>query len=1210
MAGRDDEDAGGEGSSPHGGVVELRVLGPVEVSWNGVGVDLGGMRARALVARLLIDRNLTVPVDRLLDAFWTDQDTESAEKALRTTVSRLRKRLHEAGAPKGLIETKAAGYSLRIEAEATDVHRFEQLVAEGRRELGQRHPLRAAALLKDAELLWRGAAYSEVCDQAFARSEARRLEELRLIALESRFDAELTMGRHHQIVGELEALTDANPLRERLWCQRMLALYRSGRQAEALRVYQELRSMLVSELGIEPGHDAQWLEQAILAQDPALNFQAFADSPPDARWPSPSRPPVTWSALHTYVDDGPLVGRDAEVEAERAWWDAAQRAESRLLCIAGESGIGKTRLVSELAREAERNGALVLWGRCDEDPVAPFQPFAEALERYFQTLSSDEIATMPEWCLSELARMVLRLSEHAPARPIELTDPDQDRFRFFGAVSETLHVVAQRRPVLLVLDDLHWANQPTMLLLRHVLRDRRPAPLGIAALYRDAEEAEDQPHPMRPVLADLRNDRSSVLLHLHGLEMDAVVELITRATAGATTLVDQLVDLTEGNPLFITELVRQLPFGSEVDAPGGDTDTPHAVKELVSRRVSRLPDEVIRFLQTAAVVGLEFDATVVAAATGLNPEQRMDAIDLAVESRLVVQVGGSGDRYTFPHALVRDAVFAQLPRSRRVRAHHDLGVATEALRAGALEAHVNELAHHFYMGAELADADKAVHYAYAAGERALRVHAFEEAVGHFARGLEVSERSGTEVGLATCDALLALAEAQNKLGDKDDADANFDRAAALARSRGDGERLAMAAMRAGPLSYMGIVGANGDQVRLLEEAREALPDGDSRLRAMVTARLGLVLVYEKGVPAPGVLKRALMLTADAIAMARRLGDREALGYSLNARLHALWGIEPAPERLAIGTELAHLADDTGDEALAMHGHMWRLRELLAQGDVEAVTEEIQRFDVRHRGPRDPLTTSFATNVGAMMALVNGDIVDGAVLAAQAMVDAEGYNEMSPSLYGALMAWTWWQQDVLPSMETPFSEVIDTAPADYPVARAARALLLSELGRTEEVVAELHALAALGWDTVANDQTEGVTLAFAAAACASAGDVTYAPAIYERMRPYAGTAIVIRAPGAACVGPADLYLGQLAYVTGDAKLAEVHFEAALRLARRMHARPFVAAAEVELARALRRGGREEHAERIAVLLREAEESAQQMGLARIARTAAEVSQGRR
>ena len=422
----------------------------------------------------------------------------------------------------------------------------------------------------------------------------------------------------------------------------------------------------------------------------------------------------------------------------------------------------------------------------------------------------------------------------------------------------------------------------------------------------------------------------------------------------------------------------------------------------------------------------------------------------------------------------------------------------------------------------------------------------------------------------------------------------------------DPERLAAAALRAGPLSYLGIVRANEGQVQLLEDALAALPEGqDTHLRAMVTARLGLVILYGTDVPDPTTQRRSLALSNDAVAMARRLGDRAALGYALNARMHALWGIGLAPERLATGTELGEIADDIGDELLVLHGHMWRIRELLVQGDVDAVNEEIARFRAREAGPVHPLEAAYAFNVTAMMALLEGKFGMAEQLGQRALEVAKGYNELAFSFYGALMTWTWWQRGDLSDANAVFREVLAQARPGYTTVPAALALVHAEAGDAEGSLGHLRALAALGWESVANDQTEGVSLAMAAAACGVLGTPAreFASPLYEAMRPYAGTAVVVRAPAAACVGPADHYLGLLAGAMGDLTLAEVHHEAALRLARRMGSPPFVAAAEVELARTLRQRRPTGDEERVAMLLRSAEESALAMGLHRLAQRAA-------
>ncbi len=1053
-------------------------------------------------------------------------------------------------------------------------------------------------------------AYSEVHDEPFARAEARRLEEQRLSATETRIDAGLTLGRHQALAGELETLTSANPLRERLWSQRMLALYRSGRQAEALRVFQDLRSSLVAELGIEPGHEVTWLEHAILAHDAALDFPV----PPEAgQARSEELVPSSGRGSRVRVPDfeGALVGRASESALLDRWWSSVPEGGGRLLLVDGDPGIGKSRLAADFSGRAAAHGAMVLWGRCDEEPVAPYQPFAEALGRYFHSLSEDAISDMPEWQLTELSRLVPRLEEHSPAPSDERGDPENDRFRFFEALTATLNELGSEHDVLLVIDNLQWADQPTLLLLRHVLRGTDGARLGIVAMYSDTEVLSE--HRLRSMLADIRASHPVESIHLQGLSPAAVEELAQAWPEVPSELVPQLSKLTDGNPLFLDELLRQLQSRADeqhdeddVGPVLPDLSPPEAIRELVARRVSRLPEDVIHLLQVAAVAGLVFDAAIVAEAADLSPDARLDAFDRAEESRLLRRVGAdTKDRYGFSHALVREAIYGELLRGRRVRFHHAIALAMERAHAGALDRHVNELALHFFMGAPLGDADKALRYSIAAAERALRLLAFEETVGHFTRAREICELYTPEDSPTHCDVLMGLAEAQNRAGDSSGANVTVARAADLARAMGDAERLAGVALRAGPLSYLGIVAANRDHVRLLEEARAALPDEDTSLRAMVMARLGLVTIYSYGIRKPGVLEHSLALNSEAVAIARRLGDRRTLGYALNARMHALWGIGPAPERLATGTELGEIAEEIGDELLALHGHMWCIRELLAQGHVEAVHTEVTRFRARDTGPVHPVEAAYAYNLAAMMAALAGNFDEAESLGRQAVEAAGAHNELALSFYGALMAWTWWARGDLTSPDSTFSAIVAQAPTEYPMVRATLALIHAETGEREQALEDLRVLTALGWDEVADDQSEGVSVALAAAACGVLGSETseIAARIYEQMRPYAGTAVVIRAPAAACIGPADQYLGLAARAMGDLALSEVHFEAALRLARRMSSPPFIAAAEIQLARTLRQR-RGPGDVRVAVLLRSGEEAALTMGLHRLATLAAD------
>ena len=585
--------------------------------------------------------------------------------------------------------TRAPGYLLEVAPEGTDAFRFERLVAEGRRQLARRRPSECIRLLVEAEQHWRGPAYSEVRDEPFARAEARRLEELLLAATETRIDAELTLGRHEGLIGELETLTSANPMRERLWSQRMLALYRSGRQAEALRVFQDLRA--------DPGGRAGDRARARRDLDGACRSSPRSPHSTSPSRPRPSAGPEDAAAaasppryqvrVPASQHDGPLVGRARESAVLRDWWTSVRDGDGRLLLVDGDPGIGKTRLVAELARAVEAEGALVLWGRCDEDPVAPFQPFAEALGRYFQSLSADRISRMPDWQLSELSRLVLRLSEYAPTLEEEGGDPESERFRFFEAVTATLSELSGGT-VLLVIDDLHAADQPTLLLLRHVLRGTDDNKLGIIGMYIDTEVPPA--HRLRSMLADFRAVHPVATVHLQGLSSAAVEELVQGWPSAPADLVPELCRLTDGNPLFLDELLRQLGYraaeqSEESDAPVPPNLSPtEAIRELVARRVSRLPEDVIYLLQAAAVAGPECEAGIVAEAAELSPEQRLDAFDRAEESRLLRRVGQEiRDRYIFSHALVRDAIYSELLRGRRVRYHHKIAVATERAHADA-----------------------------------------------------------------------------------------------------------------------------------------------------------------------------------------------------------------------------------------------------------------------------------------------------------------------------------------------------------------------------------------------------------------------------------------------------------------------------------------------------------------------------------------------
>ena len=329
--------------------MDFRILGPLEALDEGRVVTLGGSKQRALLAVLLLHANETLSADRLIEELWGDQPPATAAKTVQVHVSRLRKALGDPagnGRGGGVVVTRDHGYELRLEPENLDAHRFERAVAEARSALAAGRAGRAASLLEQALGLWRGRALADLAYEPFARRESARLEDLRVSAEELLVEAQLELGRHEHIIGRIETLIDEHPYRERLRAQLMVALYRCERQAEALQAYQDARRRLVEDLGLEPGERLRELERAILAHDPVL---AHTASPQDLELP----PELDTDTL--------LTGREAELDWLRAQWRSASAGEGRLALLAGDPGIGKTRLAAALAAEVHRDGAQVLY---------------------------------------------------------------------------------------------------------------------------------------------------------------------------------------------------------------------------------------------------------------------------------------------------------------------------------------------------------------------------------------------------------------------------------------------------------------------------------------------------------------------------------------------------------------------------------------------------------------------------------------------------------------------------------------------------------------------------------------------------------------------------------------------------------------------------------------------------------------------------------
>jgi DNA-binding SARP family transcriptional activator len=813
------------------GVLEFRVLGPLEVLSDGHALELGGRRQRALLALLLLGANRPVSRERLIDALWEDEPTATANKALHVYVSQLRKLM---GSER--LQTKAPGYLLRVEDGELDLERFKHLHAEDRHE--------------EALSLWRGTALADLSDQRFAQLEAGRLDEMRLTCLEDRLDDDLAAGRDAELVAELDGLVKEYPLRQRLRAQLMLALYRSGRDAEALEAYQDARSMLVEELGIEPRRELRDLHRAILRQDPLLE-PSRGETLPD-------------SSRHLFV------GRERELEQLLAGLDGAFVGRGCLILLVGEPGIGKSWLIDELAGRARARGAHVVSGRCWEAGGAPaYWPWLQSLRSYCRESDPGVLRGQLGAGAADVAQLLPELREVFPDLPDPpVLEAESARFRLFDAVASFVGRAAADRPLVLALDDLHAADESSLLLLRFLARELVDSRVLVLGAYRDVDPTIRD--PLAAAIAELVREPVTQRVELAGLPEPNIAEYIERTTklAPERTLVAQIHAETEGNPLFVAELTRLLLREGTLEAPLGRGRIPQSVRAVIGRRLRRLSADAQRTLSIASVLGREFPLDVLERLVGVASGELLDLLDEAVASRIVTDVAEAPDRLRFAHVLIRDTLYDELTPARRLRLHQSTGETIEQLYAEQLEPHLSELAHHFAEAAPIAETDKALNYARCAVDHAAKLLAFEEAARLYRLALSLTDAQDPAARSHRCELLVSLGDVETRTGDMPSARETFLHASEIATEINSAELLARAALGYGGRFVW--TGRDAHQlVPLLERAAQALGEVESPLRVRVLARLANAISQHRP-------EQSDVLSAEALSLARRLRDPTTL----------------------------------------------------------------------------------------------------------------------------------------------------------------------------------------------------------------------------------------------------------------------------------------------------------------------------------------------
>ena len=1192
------------------GTMDFRLLGPFEVWRDGAPLSLGGRRQRAVLALLAMHVGTVVSTDRIVEEIWADAPPPSALRTLHSYVSRLRSTLRDDGADP--LVRREPGYVLDLDPSVVDAVRFERLVQEAAAALDAGDAGTADRSLGAALGLWRGEALADFAYEPFATAEGRRLDERRLEALELRIDADLTLGRHTQVVAELEGLVAQYPYRERFWAQLMVALYRGGRQADALTAYGRIRAILVEEQGIEPGDELRLLERQVLEQSTDLTLPGV---PPGVRRSSsatlPVRPASRGVPLPERLRLRPDIGVIGRTEPIGSLTSAVGRADAGLgravLLVSGEAGQGKSTVVAEVARRAFDDGACVLSGHCEQDLSAPYQLFAESLGHYVRHAPEDELRALVDDGGPELAALVPELARRLPGLPpVRAVDPDSERFKLFAAVVGLLAGLSRNRTVVLVLDDLQWADHGSMQLLRHLAADDRPMRLAVVGTFRDSELAtSDQ---LVETLGALRRLDGVGRIDLPGFEPTEVVSVMV-AIAGrpmddqGVALARAVHEETDGNPFFVSEVTRHLlevgalrddgSGGWVAPADMGEASLPAGVREVIDARVVRLGRASAADLALAAVIGRDFDLDVLLAASDTTPDDLLDTLEGAATVSLVREPLDRPGWYTFAHALIQRTLYEGIGASRRALLHRRVFdvLAQRDASSGTGPARVSaaEMARHLVASARPDDSGDVVRYASRAAEEAVAALNPEEAVRWYSVALDAL---GDETGVTRAQVLAKLGDAQRQTGDLAYR-ATLLEAARLALEFDDVDTLVSAAL-ANSRQIQSTTGTiDQERVDVLEASLHRVGPTPTPERARLLAHLASDRSYD------GDPERRARLVEEALAIARQVDDPATL-FDVLLRRVGIWMPADVGERLAETAETLAIAEALADPVARFWALFYRAMVAAEAADRALLDKCRRRLPDEARSTGQPMLLWSTTYAQSWQALLDGDIEQAESLTAEALELGMATGQPDAlAIYGGQMVDLRWHQGRDVELVELIEQMVQATP-EIDSFQAALARIYADIGRADDARALLAAGAA---ERFAHplDPLATTTIALWCETAIQLADTAAAAILIERLASFADQVIC---SGVNIFGSLDHYRGALSAVLGRHEDAERLLTLGLAAHRSLGAPFFEARSCLELARMHRARGGPEDAEAAAAYADRALELARGFGYTGVERRIAE------
>lgn len=1068
--------------------LQFCILGPLRVMRDDAEVMLGRRQNRALLARLLIEANRPVSVDRLLLDLWGDSPPSSARASLQVLVSRLRGALEPERDPAGparVVVTRAPGYALEIPDNAIDAERFATSAEEGRQLLVAAHPWEALQHLDEALSLWRGEVLSDLADEPFMLPTAIQLGTLRSEAREHRAAAHLATGATASAVAELEALTEEEPLRERPWELLLRALHAGGRTVEALERYRVLAERFREELGLDPGPNLRALESALLRGEPPESKGGLIAGP-TVVVEIPEQPPEPEEAP-AFVE-AEVVGRDHEHHALVRSLDRALGGGISWVVMTGEAGIGKTTLVERLARTAGLRGVRAVFGRCHEAELTPaFWPWLQVLRG-----------------LQDLVPGAHGLLDGTS----ELTGDAAGRlFSLFDGVASSLRAAAQQLPLLIVLEDTHWADRESLHLVDFLAVQLRDVPVTVVLTARREEIAE----PLQRTFVELARQSGHRRLDLAGLDTSSTAELVASVSGEELDdpTVHELQERTGGNPLFVVELARLK------DTALGSDALPDTIREILTRRIERLPESAVELLTLAAVHGGEFGLESLIASSFDDEEAVIDGLDLAARARLV-DTTADRLRFRFTHALVRESALARLTDLQRRRLHLRIARSIGGFSPQDLPSRRAEVAHHLLSASPLGDPREAIEAARTAGLLAEERLAFHEASTWWAGALRILawDRSCGADRRLRLELLLALGRTLGEAGDQAAALERLAEAIDAADALNDPVAMADAAIAfertSGFWNWVDYGTRPTELLRRLDRVIEALGDTDVSRRVQVLGVRAVGEYYTDQRSGRG-------LALETLALARSLGEPELVLSALTSNLRFL-SHHDLDRHLALSQEMLELAQAHGFEHHELFAWGYRISHLLMRGELEAVESAYHRAVGLSRRLRSVIFQAQFGWTAAVFPLARGDLA-----ATERLVEDARELHASTRLYLLDAGYAWvrtvllWEQDRLHELS---AEIAATVPE-------ARVALLHRDGDRNEALLLLTELCANPHPPIFHALG---SLVLRARLVADLGARELAAPLIEQLAPHEDLLAVFGS--VTCAGPVATELGRLYDLIGD------------------------------------------------------------------------------